>query len=350
MRRGLVERARAMDRTAFMAESMVRPCIGNGHRRARPTLLAVFLVLSELTLSACGATISPVGTAPAPSPTPVTVASQAPVASLAAVLPPSPKPLPSTAPSGIAGPLPTGRGDIARCATDDSNGTVTAYHVPVLMYHRIEPTSERGHDPVDLVVDPQVFEAQLAALKARGWNTITSAQLAATMRAGCSAPPKTFVVTLDDGHQDGYTHAFPILEKYGFVATFFIITNRIGRPRYLTWSEMLEMQAAGMEIGSHTVSHVDEATYSRLQTDAQVIGAQRTIELQLQRRPVSFAYPYGLTPTNLVASVKASAIEVAYTTDRGAAELLANAYLLPRIRIVPTTHATNLVRFLDRYR
>ncbi len=218
------------------------------------------------------------------------------------------------------------------------------------MYHRIEPTSERGRDPVDLVVDPKVFEAQLAALYARGWNTITSAQLAATMRAGCSAPPKTFVVTLDDGHQDGYTHAFPILQKYGFLATFFIITSRVGRPRYLTWREMLEMQAEGMEIGSHTVSHVDEATYSRRQTDAQVLGAQRAIELQLGGRPVSFAYPYGLTPTNLVASVKASAIEVAFTTVRGAAESLATAYLLPRIRISPTTHATNLVLFLDRYR
>ncbi len=233
---------------------------------------------------------------------------------------------------------------------DVSNGTVTTYHVPVLMYHRIEPTSERGHDPVDLVIDPKVFEAQLAALKAGGWNTITSAQLAATMRAGCPAPPKTFVVTLDDGHQDGYVHAFPILEKFGFVATFFIITSRVGRPRYLTWREMLEMQAEGMEIGSHTVSHVDEARYSRRQTDAQVLGAQRAIELQLQRRPVSFAYPYGLTPTNLVASVMASGIEVAYTTDRGAAESRATAYLLPRIRIVPTTRASNLVLFLDRYR
>jgi peptidoglycan/xylan/chitin deacetylase (PgdA/CDA1 family) len=334
-----------------MAESIARQRMGNGHRRASRTLVASFLVLSELTLSACAGTISPVRPPSAPSPTPVAVASLAGVASQAAVLPPSSQPSPSTAPSGIAGPLPTGGGDVAGCSPMVvPNGAVATYHVPVLMYHRIEPRSERGHDPVDLVVDPTVFEAQLAALKARGWNTITSAQLAATMRAGCSAPPKTFVVTLDDGHQDGYSHAFPILEKYGFVATFFIITSRVGRPRYLTWPEMLEMQAAGMEIGSHTVSHVDEATYDRLQTDAQVLGAQRAIELQLQRRPVSFAYPYGLTPTNLVASVKASDIEVAYTTARGVAESLGNAYLLPRIRIGPTTHATNLVVFLDRYR
>ena len=322
--------------------------MGNGRRRASLTLVASFLVLSELALSACAGTIPPVpspSTPSAPSPTPVEVAS------LIAVLPPSPQPLLSTAPSGIAGPMPTGGGDIARCSpTDVSNGRVATYHIPVLMYHRIEPTSERGHDEVDLVVDPKMFEAQLAALKARGWSTITSAQLAATMRAGCSAPPKTFVVTLDDGHQDGYTHAFPILEKYGFVATFFIITSRVGRPRYLTWREMLEMQAEGMEIGSHTVSHVDEAKYSRRQTDGQVLGAQRAIELQLERRPVSFAYPYGLTPTNLVASVKASDIEVAYTTKRGAADSLATAYLLPRIRIGPTTRATNLVVFLDRYR
>ena len=139
------------------------------------------------------------------------------------------------------------------------------------------------------------------------------------------------------------------LNPSGFVATFFVITARVGRSHDLTWAEMKEMQAAGMEIGNHTVSHLDETKYSRARTDAQVQGAQHAIETNLGVTPVSFAYPSGSTPTNLVASVRASGIEVAYTTVRGAQETLGTAYLLPRIRINRTTVAANLVVFLDRY-
>jgi peptidoglycan/xylan/chitin deacetylase (PgdA/CDA1 family) len=228
-------------------------------------------------------------------------------------------------------------------------GTVTRYNVPVLVYHRIAPASERGLDLVGLVIDPEVFDSQLAALPANRWHTITSAQLAAAMAAKQAVPPRTLVITLDDGHEDGYTHAFPILEKHGFVATFFVITGRVNRSHYLTWAEMLEMQAAGMEIGNHTVSHVDETGSSRALTDAQVMGAQDAIESQLGTTPVSFAYPFGRMPVNVVASVKAAGIEVAYTTTRGVLETPGTADALPRLRVAPTTIAANPVRLLNAY-
>ena len=299
-----------------------------------------------LLISACAGSLVPSMTVPAPS-------SQAAIALPLPVTTPPLTAWPSSTvmPARIAEPSPTSGIDGSACAgTAIRNRTGAAYHVPVLMYHRIEPASERGHALFNLVVEPSVFEAQLAALKGRGWHTITSAQLAATMDAGCDVPPRTFVITLDDGHQDGYSNAMPILEKFGFVATFFVITGRVGRPHYLTWAEMLEMRGAGMEIGNHTVSHVDEATYGRARTDAQVLDAQRAIELHLDTAPVSFAYPFGLMPANLVASVKASGIEVAYTTVRGASESLETAYALPRIRVQPTTVPVNLAVFLERYR
>lgn len=343
MRRNLVERARAGDRDAFAGRSvagLVRAKRGRRPKRAPLILLALIPVIS-----ACASSLVP-STLPAPSssmliglPSPVTT-------------PPSTaEPLSTTAPARIAEPSQTNGNELPECTRAvHPYGPVTTYHVPVLMYHRIEPASDRGRDLVNLVVDPKVFEAQLGALKARGWHTITSAELAATMRAECAVPPKTFVITFDDGHDDGYTYAFPILEKDGFVATFFVITGRVGRPHYLTWTEMAEMQDAGMEIGNHTVGHIDETTYGRARTDAQVFGAQRAIEVHLHRPPVSFAYPFGLMPANLVASVKASGIEVAYTTIRGARESLATAYALPRIRVQPTTVPANLAVFLNGYR
>jgi peptidoglycan/xylan/chitin deacetylase (PgdA/CDA1 family) len=226
---------------------------------------------------------------------------------------------------------------------------VSTYHVPVLMYHRIAPRSERGHDLPDLVLDPKRFDAQLATLKAHGWRTITSGELAAAMRTGVPIPSKTFVITIDDGHVDGYTHAFPTLKRYGFVATFFVITSRLDRSNCLTWAELAEMQAAGMEVGNHTVSHVSEAGYSRVQTNVQVMGAQVAIAAHLGVTPISFAYPYGDTPANLVASVEASGIAVAYTTAGGATETLRTAYLLPRVRVSATTTASGILWLVRRY-
>ena len=229
------------------------------------------------------------------------------------------------------------------------SGPVSTYHVPVLMYHRIAPPSERGHDLRDLVLDPRRFEAQLAALRAHGWRTITSGELAAAIDTREPVPGKTFVITIDDGHADGYTHALPILARYGFVATFFVITGRIDRPGWLTWAELGEMQAAGMEIGNHTVSHVSEAGYSRAQTDAQVAGAQSAISTHLGAIPISFAYPYGRTPVNLIASLRAAGIKVAFTTAGGATETRRTAYLLPRLRVSATTDASGVLWLVRRY-
>jgi peptidoglycan/xylan/chitin deacetylase (PgdA/CDA1 family) len=167
------------------------------------------------------------------------------------------------------------------------------------------------------------------------------------MTAGAPIPGKTFVITIDDGHVDGYTHAFPILKKHRLVATFFVITSRLDRSGWLTWAELSEMQTDGMEIGNHTVSHVSEAGFSRVQTDSQVRGAQVAIAAHLGVMPISFAYPYGETPANLVASVEASGIAVAYTTASGATETLRTAHLPPRVRVSATTTASG-IRWLAR--
>jgi peptidoglycan/xylan/chitin deacetylase (PgdA/CDA1 family) len=223
-----------------------------------------------------------------------------------------------------------------------AQGTVSAepllaYHVPVLMYHRIAPASERGGTLADLSVDPAVFDAQLAMLEARGWQAITSRQLAWAVAANDRLPARTFVITIDDGRADGFTHAFPILVKHGFVATFFVITGRVDDHHHLTWAQLCEMQTAGMEIGNHTAGHRDASASSRSQTDRQVMDAQRAIARHLGAPAVSFAYPFGQMPPNLVTSVMAAGLKVAYSTAGGAEERAASAYAWPRIRIHPST-------------
>lgn len=227
---------------------------------------------------------------------------------------------------------------------------VTRWHVPVLMYHRVAPASQIGQDLPDLVVSPAVFSAQMTALKRRGWHTITAAQLADAMDAGAAIPPKTFVITFDDGRSDGYRYAFPILKRLGFTATFYVITGRIGRAPYLSWSQLQAMQAAGMEIGNHTVRHINLRFASRAVTDAQVVGAQEAILARLGVTPTTFAYPFGYTPINLRASVRAAGLRIAFTTLPGARETMATRLLLPRLRVHRTTTAAQLVALVAPYR
>src|SRR3954465_4181273 len=98
----------------------------------------------------------------------------------------------------IAGP--------AAAAMPAAPSAVTTYHVPVLMYHHVRPhalVSPTEPFP-DLYVDSVTFDAQMAALKAWGWKTITSAQLAAAVKAGASIPSRTLVLSFDDGRPDNY--------------------------------------------------------------------------------------------------------------------------------------------------
>ena len=158
------------------------------------------------------------------------------------------------------------------------------YHVPVLMYHRIARAPADAIWP-SLFVNPTKFAAQMAVLDDAGWETITAAQLAAAVAAGDTIPRKTFVITFDDGTVDGYENALPILQEHGFVATFYVITHKVGREKYFSVEQVQALALAGMEIGNHTSLHVFDPLANRSETDALVRDAQAAIELWTGVRP-----------------------------------------------------------------
>ena len=95
--------------------------------------------------------------------------------------------------------------------------------VPVLMYHHI---SEEGNDSTEL--SPEAFEAQIAALAEAGYTAVFPEDLAAYVREGKELPEKPIVITFDDGYLSNYEYAYPILKKYGMVATIFVIGSTVG--------------------------------------------------------------------------------------------------------------------------
>ena len=131
--------------------------------------------------------------------------------------------------------------------------------IPALMYHSISEPSAGW--PVDLCVKPAVFEEHLQFLKERGYNVVTARQAMILLKSGQNVM-NTVILTFDDGYEDNYTQAFPLLKKYGFRGNFFVIGKNVGKTfnqngfiKYMNFDQMKEMHEQGMEIGSHTMSH-----------------------------------------------------------------------------------------------
>ena len=131
--------------------------------------------------------------------------------------------------------------------------------IPALMYHSISEPSPGW--PADLCVKPAVFEEHLQFLKEWGYNVVTARQAMILLKSGQNVM-NTVILTFDDGYEDNYTQAFPLLKKYGFRGNFFVIGKDIGKTfnqngivKYMTFDQLKEMHQQGMEIGSHTMSH-----------------------------------------------------------------------------------------------
>lgn len=168
--------------------------------------------------------------------------------------------------------------------------------VPILMYHYIsEPPPDADIYRIDLSVPPEKFREQMAYLAKNGYTPIDLYQLSAAVTAQIELPEKPIVLTFDDGYLDNYENAFPILQEFGFIGTFFVITDLAdqGAEGYANWEQLKEMAAAGMRIESHTKNHPDLSTMGRADIIFQALGSQETIAAHIGYMPRYLCYPGG---------------------------------------------------------
>jgi peptidoglycan/xylan/chitin deacetylase (PgdA/CDA1 family) len=125
--------------------------------------------------------------------------------------------------------------------------------VMILCYHRFE---DRPHD--SLAISPAEFRAQMQALKDNGITVIPMKDFLAWRQGEKNIPPRSCIITIDDGYVSGYSVAWPILKQYGYPCTMFIYTNYVNvGGKSITWAQLEEMRDAGVDIESLTVSHHD---------------------------------------------------------------------------------------------
>ena len=181
----------------------------------------------------------------------------------------------------------------------------TRNFIPIIGLHSIEDEIE-----IPIELSTENFDILCRTLKDLGYQTITFADLLKHIDHGRTLPDKAVIITSDDGYQGNYTNAFPVLKKYGYVMTVFLVTGAIAeddadrmentvfnkrtdvaRPM-LTWPEIKEMDEYGCEFLSHTVNHIRLGLASDGEMLDELIGSREDIENRLGKDVDFFAWPF----------------------------------------------------------
>ncbi|PIE81903.1 MAG: hypothetical protein CSA11_01970 [Chloroflexi bacterium] len=222
--------------------------------------------------------------------------------------------------------------------------------VPILMYHYIShPPEDADIYRTDLSVTPENFRQQMAYLAENGYTPIDLYQLSAAITAKTELPEKPVVLTFDDGYLDNYENAFPILQEFSFIGTFFVITNLVdqGAAGYANWEQLEEMAAAGMRIESHTKDHPDLSEKDREGVIFQVLGAQETIAAHIGYMPRYLCYPGGRYTEETMQVLADLDLWGAVTTQGGTWHGFTDRYEWSRQRMRYDTTLEQFILFVD---
>jgi peptidoglycan/xylan/chitin deacetylase (PgdA/CDA1 family) len=187
--------------------------------------------------------------------------------------------------------------------------------VPILVYHHLSQSVAEGSPGLRrLTVTAEVFAQQMQYLQDNGYHVITFSDLADYFEKGRELPTLPVIISFDDGWETQFEYALPSLEKYHYPATFFVVTNYIGRPGFISWPQLQTLQTDGMIIGSHSRSH---PRLNKIKDPAelwdQIYNSKTILETQLEAPVEEFAYPYGSYNAKAAAVVK----QAGYRAGRG---------------------------------
>jgi peptidoglycan/xylan/chitin deacetylase (PgdA/CDA1 family) len=215
-----------------------------------------------------------------------------------------------------------------------ANPRPRSVRVPILTYHRVHVyATELTKSTPDLTIEPSVFAAEIAALDRHGYHAISQGQLYEALFEGRALPPKPVLISVDDGYVDGLEEILPVLRRHHMIATFYIITGRFHEPGFLTAGQVRRLDAAGMDIGAHTRTHVSLPALSGAALISQVAGSRHDLERVLGHPVDFFAYPYGVFTPAVVSAVRRAGFVLAVTTQGGTRESSLAPLTMPRIHV-----------------
>ena len=216
--------------------------------------------------------------------------------------------------------------------------------IPILMYHAVHVMDPSEASNANLIVDPDLFETQIKALAKAGYYFLTPEEAYKAFTENALPAKKVVWLTFDDGNEDFYTIAYPILKKYKAKATNNVITGFVkkGNAGNLTVKQMKEMMAHGMSFQSHTVNHPDLSATDKATQKVELTDSIDFLENKLNTKVNTIAYPSGRYNQTTLDLAKKT-YKLGLTTNEGLASAKDGLLSLNRVRILPTTTAKGLL-------
>ena len=220
--------------------------------------------------------------------------------------------------------------------------------LPILMYHQIDATPPRGTPLRGLTVTPGSFARQMALLRLLGYRGVSMHDLEPYLRG--ERRGRVVGITFDDGYRNNLEHALPVLQKHGFSATCYAVSDPfegrnawdegMGMPQkpLFTPDDMRAWVAGGMELGAHTRHHADLTRIDDATAEDEIAGCKRELEAIIGREVRHFCYPYGHYGPGHRDMVRAAGYRSATTVERSRARSSDDPFELPRVMIARTNH------------
>lgn len=236
--------------------------------------------------------------------------------------------------------------------------------IPILMYHQVDAPPPKGTPMRGLVVSPAAFARQMAMLRALGFTGLSMQHLLPYLTG--QKKGRVFGITFDDGYENNLRCALPVLQRFGFSSTCYVVADRVGQcndwdrergvPQVplMTAAQMQTWVDAGQEIGSHTLTHRDLKTLDLAGQRHEIADARLALEA-LVHQPGgvrNFCYPYGGFDKGAVQCAREAGYDTATTTVRGRVHRLSDGDLLtlPRVLVSHTTTCLHLLlKCITRY-
>ncbi|MDD5439368.1 MAG: polysaccharide deacetylase family protein [Candidatus Omnitrophica bacterium] len=208
------------------------------------------------------------------------------------------------------------------------------YVPPILTYHSIDG----NEDKTKLSVTAASFALQMEYFARHHYNVVSLDTLVDYIRTKKKIPPRTITITFDDGRRNNYLVAYPILKRYNFPATFFVVTAWVGGKEYMTWEDLKELSGTNITIGSHTVTHPWLPALDDTMLYKEFADSKAVLEKHIAK-PVDFtSYPLGGYDRRVQEMAKKAGYKAACGTNPGRKSRWDDLFALKRIKISRTSN------------
>ena len=212
---------------------------------------------------------------------------------------------------------------------------------PILLYHHVLEKDP----PLAYYISPADFETEMDLLRDWGYTPIPISLLVQAITQGASLPPRPIVISFDDGNEDIYTNAFPIMQKLGFPGVLYIVSNRVGSKDYLGVPEITQMAAAGWEVGSHSLDHLNLVDNAGILWN-EAVQSREDLQAALNLPIDTFAYPFGVADESTMSKISRYGYKAAVGLGTSSSQGPFNLFYLNRIVLDGTIDLDRFKAFL----